>query len=108
MATPIYTMGEIGREIISCYIGDLIHDGIVISERGLYSNYLWIVRSTGTSIACIDGMNNKRWDFLDFVSSEKSDHRFFLIGDVTNYSGYIQEISWEEVREMVDHYKELI
>jgi hypothetical protein len=100
-------MGEVARDTIQLYLGDIIHDGLVISEKGLYSNYLWIVRKTGTSIAIIDGMNKKRWHFLKFVS-ETSGHRFFLIGNVTSYAGYLQEISYEEVREMIEHYKELI
>lgn len=50
MSTQVSIMQEIADKKLDAYKSDLIHDGIVIGENKDCSEFLWMVRSTGTDI----------------------------------------------------------
>lgn len=92
MSNVIASMGQVAKESMDLYYGDLVHDGLCLQKYGLDRNYLWMIRSAGTHIVCLDRLDISDNDPELFDTLIGQNERFFLMGKIGTGADYFQEI----------------
>lgn len=80
--SAIYEMGRVIREEIELYHGDCVRDGMALSNYGKEKSFLWLVRSTGTHIFCLDELEADGFDEQTAKQLIEMNKRYFLVAGI--------------------------
>jgi hypothetical protein len=91
-------MGQVVRDTMEMYHGDLVRDGMFIQRHGRNEDYLWMVRATGTHIFCLSCPELSYLDWKAVQQLVSMNGRFFLLGRIDYDEEYFVEITKEEAK----------
>jgi hypothetical protein len=80
--SAIFEMGRVIREEVELYHGDCLRDGMALANYGKEKAFLWLVRSTGTHIFCLNELEAEGFDEQTAKQLIEMNRRYFLIAAI--------------------------